>query len=135
MHRFRNNGLKTMHSILSHLKPVLTKLLAATPEVTRIIPGEISITKGMGHGKTVGVRITVPLMTADKGTGYKVIALSNGSRQELFVSTSLPKNNLATAFTAAGASVSGTADRDEAEGGGDGIEAASPAAADTAKWR
>jgi len=109
MHRLRKNGLKVQHTILGHLKPVLTKLLADCELVTRIIPGEISVTKGMGQGKNVGIRITVPLMTADKGTGFKAIALSDGSRQEIFVSTSLPKAHLETAFAAAGATVTSTA--------------------------
>jgi hypothetical protein len=41
----------------------------------------------------VKVRVTVP--TAN---GWKAIALSAGARQELFVSTSLPREDLERAF-------------------------------------
>jgi len=129
MHRLRKNGLKVQHSILGHLKPVLTKLLAECKDVTRIIPGEICVTRGVGQGKTVGIRITVPLQTAEKGTGFKAIALADGSRQEIFVSTALPKARLEEAFTAAGASVTSTADScDDRHNPDEGIAAASPSA-------
>jgi len=77
MHRLRKNGLKVQHTILGHLKPVLTKLLADCELVTRIIPGEISVTKGMGQGKNVGIRITVPLMTR------RSIRSSHANKQDL----------------------------------------------------
>ncbi len=114
MHRLRKNGLKIQHSILDGLKPVLEKVLGDRSEVTRIIPGEIKITKGVGQGKTVGVRVTVPLMTAETQSGFKVIALASGARQELFVNTFLAQSTLEDRFSAAGAIVTRRTDTDEA---------------------
>ena len=91
--------LKTQHSILHNLTPVLEKVCKENEEIKTIIPGSIKHVAS-AQGKTVKVRVTIPI-----ANGHKVIALANGARQEIFVSTSLNADALKSAFAAAGASI------------------------------
>ena len=88
------NRLKIEHSIIDGLRPLLERLLAQNPEIRSIIPGRISPVRD-ARGK-IQVRITVPVTN-----GWKAIALSQGARQELFISTTQPKDALERAFAQA----------------------------------
>ena len=91
--RTAQGKLKIEHSILDDLRPVLLRL-AAREEIRSIIPGVIrQVRDAKGDVK---IRITVPTQN-----GWKAIALCNGARQELFVSTSMTQDELAGAIAAA----------------------------------
>jgi hypothetical protein len=65
--------------------------LAARENIRSIIPGVIRpVRDAKGEVK---IRITVPTQN-----GWKAIGLSNGARQELFVSTALGQDELAEAI-------------------------------------
>jgi len=83
--------LKVEHSIIEGVREVLERLLAENPEIRSVIPGVIRPVRD-ARGP-VRVRVTVP--TAN---GWKALALSAGARQELFISTSLGKNQLERAL-------------------------------------
>jgi len=84
--RAKKDKLKIEHSIIDGLRPVLERLLDY-PEIRSIIPGVIrQVRDAKGPVK---IRVTVPTTN-----GWKAIALSAGSRQELFISTELPKIGL-----------------------------------------
>ncbi len=85
--RTAQDRLKIEHSIIEGLRPVLERLLSQTPEIRSIVPGVIRRVRD-ARGK-VKIHLTVPTQN-----GWKAIALSAGSRQELFVSTSLSKDAL-----------------------------------------
>ncbi len=89
--RAANNRLKIEHSIIDKLRPVLERLLAATPEIRSIVPGRISPVRD-ARGP-VKVRITVPTQN-----GWKAIALASGARQELFISTTQSETELGAAI-------------------------------------
>ena len=74
--------LKVQHSILDNLRPLLEKALKSH-ELKSIIPGSIKPVAS-AHGKGVRIRVTIPI-----SNGFKVIALADGARQELFVNTHL----------------------------------------------
>lgn len=78
--------LKIEHSILDDLRPVLLRL-AARDDIRSIIPGVIRPVRDAKG--IVKIRITVPTQN-----GWKCIALSNGARQEMFVSTVLSEAEL-----------------------------------------
>ena len=82
--------LKIEHSILDSLRPVLDRLVKLD-EIRSIIPGVIRPVRDAKG--TVKIRITVPTQN-----GWKAIGLSNGARQELFVSTPLTEPELAQAI-------------------------------------
>lgn len=85
--RAAKNRLKVEHSIIENLRKVLEELLESAPEIASIIPGEIKkVRKARGPVK---IRLTIPTQT-----GWKAIALSAGSRQELFINTKLSKEDL-----------------------------------------
>lgn len=85
--RAAKNRLKVEHSIIEGLRKVLEELLEKAPEIASIIPGDIKkVRKARGPVK---IRITTPTQT-----GWKAIALSAGSRQELFINTRLSKEHL-----------------------------------------
>ena len=67
------------------------RLLAATQEIRSIIPGVIRPVPDAK--RKIQIRITVPTKN-----GWKAIALSGGARQELFVSTSWTREQLAAAI-------------------------------------
>ncbi|MBM3762463.1 MAG: hypothetical protein FJW36_19735 [Acidobacteria bacterium] len=85
--RSTNDRLKIEHSIVDGVRRLLGWLLEDNPEIRSIVPGRIAQVRD-AKGK-VRVRITVPTMN-----GFKAIALSDGARQELFISTSLTKEQL-----------------------------------------
>ena len=82
--RTAGDRLKIEHSIIDGLRPVLERLLEATPEIRVIVPGVIRrVRDAKGDVK---VHVTVPVTN-----GWKGIALAAGARQELFISTTLDK--------------------------------------------
>jgi hypothetical protein len=85
--------LKIEHSILDDLRPVLDRLVLRD-EIRSIIPGVIRRVRDAKGVVKIG--ITVPTQN-----GWKAIALANGARQELFVSTSMSEAELAEAIRAA----------------------------------
>jgi hypothetical protein len=85
--RTAKDKLKVEHSIIDGLRPVLERLLAENEEVRSVIPGVIRPVRDAKGA--VKIRVTVPTTN-----GWKAIALSAGARQELFVSTSLGKEDL-----------------------------------------
>lgn len=84
--RAYQNKLKIEHSIIDGLRPVLERLLAHD-EIRSIIPGVIRPVRDARGA--VKVRVTVPVQN-----GWKAIALAAGARQELFISTALPQDEL-----------------------------------------
>lgn len=86
--RTAQGKLKIEHSIIDGVKDLLRRLLEENPETIRsIIPGVIR--KVRDARGPVKVHVTV-----ETSNGWKAIALSAGARQELFVSTSLGKDQL-----------------------------------------
>jgi len=83
--------LKVEHAILDGVRDVLERLLKDNAAVRSVIPGVIRPVRD-AKGE-VQIRITVPTTN-----GWKAIALSAGARQELFISTNLPKDQLAEAL-------------------------------------
>lgn len=93
--RTNQDRLKIEHSIIDGLRPLLERLLAAEQEIRSIIPGVIRPVRDAKGGE-VRVRITVPVTN-----GWKAIALAAGARQELFISTTMTKEQLEAAFDSA----------------------------------
>src|SRR5213082_2030374 len=93
--RTAQNRLKVEHAIIDGVRGLLERLLASNPEIRSVIPGVIRPVRD-ARGK-IQVRVTVPTQN-----GWKAIALSAGARQELFVSTTLGKEELERAIAAAG---------------------------------
>ena len=85
--------LKVEHSIIDGVRDVLERVIER-PDVRSIIPGVIRPVRD-AKGK-VRVHVTVPTPN-----GWKAIALSAGARQELFVSTTLGKDELEKVFESA----------------------------------
>jgi hypothetical protein len=83
--------LKVEHSILEGVRAFLETLLAKNPAIRSVIPGVIRPVRD-ARGP-VKVRLTVATTN-----GWKAIALSDGARQELFISTSLAKPELEQAI-------------------------------------
>ena len=86
--------MKVEHSIIGGVRQLLECLLAGNPEVRSVVPGVIRQVRD-ARG-TVRVHLTVPTVN-----GWKAIALSSGARQELFISTSLPRDQLERALAQA----------------------------------
>jgi hypothetical protein len=86
--RTSQGKLKIEHSIIDGVRDLLKVLLAEHPETIRsVIPGVIKpVRDAKGN---VRIRVTVPTTN-----GWKAIALSSGARQELFISTTLSKDEL-----------------------------------------
>lgn len=82
--RAAEGKLKIEHSIIDGLRPVLERLLRDNPEIRSIIPGVIRPVRDAKGAPTIRVTVSTT-------NGWKAIALSAGARQELFISTSLPK--------------------------------------------
>ena len=95
--RTAKDRLKIEHSIIDGLRRVLEKLLALREDIRSIVPGRIGVVRD-AKGPIVRVRVTVPVTN-----GWKAIALAAGSRQELFISTTMTKQDLEKAFIEAGA--------------------------------
>lgn len=96
--RTSQGKLKVEHSILGGVEAFLKRLLDQTPEVRSVIPGVIRPVRDAKG--PVRVRVTLPTVN-----GWKAIALSEGARQELFISTSLSKDELEEAIERALASL------------------------------
>lgn len=93
--RTAHGKLKIEHSIIDGVRDLLTRLLADNPETIRaVIPGVIRPVRDARGA--IKVRVTVPT-----GNGWKAIALSGGARQELFISTTLDKEQLERVIAAA----------------------------------
>ncbi len=91
--RATRDRLKVEHSIIEGLRRVLEDLLEQNPEIRSIIPGAIKpVRKARGKIK---IRVTIPTLT-----GWKGIALAAGARQELFFTTTLSQEELATRIAA-----------------------------------
>ena len=88
--RTSKDRLKIEHSILHDLRPVLDRLVERD-DIRSIIPGVIRPVRDAKGA--VRIRITVPTQN-----GWKAIALANGARQELFISTALPEKELSAAM-------------------------------------
>ena len=85
--RTAQGKLKIEHSIIDGVRDLLKRLLAANPEIRSVIPGVIRpVRDAKGEIK---VRVTVQTQN-----GWKAIALSQGARQELFISTGMGKDEL-----------------------------------------
>jgi hypothetical protein len=83
--------LKIEHSILDGVRAMLLRLLESNAEVRSVVPGVIrQVRDAKGEVK---VRVTVPTTN-----GWKAIALSDGARQELFISTAWGKSELEAAL-------------------------------------
>lgn len=93
--RAARDKLKIEHSIIDGVRPLMERLLANEPSIRLVVPGRIGRVRD-ARGP-VEVRVTVPTQN-----GWKAIALSAGARQELFVSTSLGKEELERALARAG---------------------------------
>jgi len=89
--RTAQNKLKIEHSIIDGVRGMLERLLASNPEIRSVIPGVIRPVRD-ARGK-IQVRSTVPTQN-----GWKAIALSQGARKELFISTALGKEELELAL-------------------------------------
>jgi len=86
--RTAQNRLKVEHSIIEGVREVLTRLLAEHSDSVRsVVPGVIRRVRDAKG--PVRMHVTVPTTN-----GWKAIALSAGARQELFISTSLDKEQL-----------------------------------------
>jgi hypothetical protein len=85
--------LKIEHSIIDGVRDTLEQLLTSD-EIRSVIPGVIRPVRDAKG--PVRIRITVPTTN-----GWKAIALSAGARQELFISTALPKEELEKLLDAA----------------------------------
>jgi len=90
--RTNQDRLKIEHSIIDGVREMLTRLLRDNPHSIRsVVPGVIKrVRDAKGEVK---VRITVPVQN-----GWKAIALSAGARQELFISTTMTKEELERAL-------------------------------------
>lgn len=85
--RASQGRLKIEHSIIDGLRPVLERLLNGSEEIRSIVPGVIRpVRDAKGEPR---IRVTVPTTN-----GWKAIGLSAGARQELFVSTTLTREQL-----------------------------------------
>src|ERR1700735_2145804 len=91
--RTAKGKLKIEHSILDNLRPVLDRLVLRE-DIRSIIPGVIRAVRDAKG--PVKIHITVPTQN-----GWKAIGLSNGARQELFISTAMPEQELAAAIAEA----------------------------------
>ncbi|MBI3683303.1 MAG: hypothetical protein HY235_23265 [Acidobacteria bacterium] len=88
--------LKIEHSILDGVRAMLERLIADNSGIRSVIPGVIKRVRD-ARGE-VKVHVTVPT-----ASGWKAIALSDGARQELFISTALSKEELQRALERAAA--------------------------------
>src|SRR3954451_1381726 len=93
--RTAQNKLKIEHSIIDGVRKLLERMLQSNPQIRSVIPGVIRPVRD-ARGK-IQVRVTVPTQN-----GWKAIALSQGARPELFISTTLSKEALERALAKAG---------------------------------
>lgn len=100
--RTAHDKLKIEHSIIDGVRGLLERALRDNPEIRSVVPGVIKRVRD-ARGE-IKVRVTVPTTN-----GWKAIALSAGARQELFVSTTLTKEELEAALVRAGAAPAASA--------------------------
>ena len=84
--------LKIEHGIIDGLRETLEKMLVLDADrgaINVIVPGTIAPIKATGHGKSVKIRVTIPI-----ANGFKCIAVASGSRQEVFINTSMVEKEL-----------------------------------------
>jgi hypothetical protein len=89
--RTAQGKLKIEHSIIDGVREFLERLIADNSEVRSVVPGVIRQVRD-AKGK-LKVHITVPTQN-----GWKAIALSQGARQELFISTAFTQEELKQAI-------------------------------------
>lgn len=82
--------LKLEHAVIEGLRPVLERLLKNTPQISLIIPARIV---GIRGHTQLRIRITVKTVN-----GWKLTACIPSSAQEIFVSTSLTREQLGEAI-------------------------------------
>ena len=90
--RSKNDRLKIEHSIVDGVRRLLGRLLEENAEIRSVVPGRIAKVRD-AKGK-VSVRVTVPTLN-----GFKAIALSDGARQELLISTTMSQETLEAALS------------------------------------
>ncbi len=84
--RAAQDKLKIEHSIIQNLRPLL-EALSRHAEIRSIIPGVIRpVREARGP-----IRLRVTTATP---TGWKILAFAAGARQEVFVNTSLSREQL-----------------------------------------
>ena len=93
--RAAKGKLKVEHSIIDGLRPVLEALLTSNPEIKSVIPGIIRPVRD-ARGK-LRLRVTTPTQT-----GWKILAFSAGARQEVFINTTLTRDQLEAALLRVG---------------------------------
>ena len=89
--RTAQGKLKIEHSIIDGVRDLLKRLLAQNPEIRSVIPGVIRPVRD-AKGE---IKVHVTVQTQN---GWKAIALSQGARQELFISTGMGKAELERAM-------------------------------------
>lgn len=90
--RTAGNRLKIEHSIIDGVRRICERLLEQNEDTVRsVVPGVIKPVRD-ARGE-VKLRVTVPTTN-----GWKALALSAGARQELFISTTLSKEDLEQAL-------------------------------------
>jgi hypothetical protein len=89
--RTAQGKLKIEHAMIDGLRPLLKSLLTGNPEIKSVIPGVIRPVRN-ARGK-IRIRITTPTQT-----GWKAIAFSAGARQEVFINTTLRREQLEMAL-------------------------------------
>ena len=89
--RAARGKLKIEHSIIDGVRGFLERLLAQNNAIRSVIPGVIRPVRD-ARGL---VKVHVTVATTN---GWKAIALSQGARQEFFVSTALTKEELEAAI-------------------------------------
>ena len=92
--RAAQGKLKIEHSIIDGLRPVLERFLKNNSVIRSVIPGVIRPVRDAKGPPSI--RITVQTTN-----GWKAIALSQGARQELFISTALTKEEVESLIRAA----------------------------------
>ncbi len=92
--RTAEGKLKIEHSIIAGLRPALERLLRHNPRIKSVIPGVIRPVRNARGA--VRLRVTTPTQT-----GWKVIAFAAGARQEVFVNTTLTREQLEAALASA----------------------------------
>ena len=89
--RTSQGKLKIEHSIIDGVRDLLKRLLKENAEIRSVIPGVIRPVRD-AKGE---IRVHITVQTQN---GWKAIALSQGARQELFISTALGKAELESAI-------------------------------------
>ena len=92
--RKANGKLKVEHSIIDGVRKFLERLIGENPEIRSVIPGVLRPERDARGGIKIHV-------TVETQNGWKAIALSGGARQELFISTTLTREQLEAAFAKA----------------------------------